>query len=343
MTANAFPSVLLLFNITFATVYGISKAQPPPEVTEATLLKVAKSLKMYVDELPQVPKLNGYDLVGALPKPTGLTVGMYEKKFYRLSLTNGLFFIQVGSDASYLPSPVITQSILVAPSEGADLIIDFSSTKANECLLTNDAPYPFPSGDPNHNYPIDNSKIPRKLTSYPVATTEDAVTKRYITLYEYESSTGDPTHLLLNGKKFEDPVTETPKVGATEDWEVIKLTEDNHPFHIHLATFQEIRVQELVDFDALKACMTANNDAVACNVTAHAAGKLLHIPSYEKTWKNVVKMVPGYITTIVVKFNLLHDNVSYPFDATGEPGYVYHCHILDHEDNVMVRPLKLVA
>ncbi|KAL7139480.1 hypothetical protein ABFS83_09G054200 [Erythranthe nasuta] len=268
-------------------------------------------------------------------------------------------FVHVGSDASYLPSPVITRTILLSPSEGADVIIDFSTTKANEIVLKNNAAYPFPSGDPvdhlnskimkfvvDHQHPIDNSiKIPLKLTSYPVATTEGAAKQRYITLNQYESSNGDTTLFLINGKKFEDPVTETPKVGTTEVWEVINLTQDNHPFHLHLATLQAIRVQNLLDFDAFKACMTVKkNNAFSCNVTGHASGKLIHVPSYEKTWKNVVKIPPKCITTIVVKFSLLDvANTSYPFDATAEPGYVYHCHILDHEDNTMVRPLKLVA
>lgn len=268
-------------------------------------------------------------------------------RFYRLALTKGLSFVQVGSDASYLAAPVATRSVLVSPSEGADVIIDFSSTKAKECVLKNDAPYPFPSGDPvdhlnskimkfviidDDGKVYDESKIPRKLASYPVATTEGAAATRYITLNEYESATGYPTHLLINGKTFDDPATETPRVGTTEVWEVINLTEDNHPFHIHLATFQAIRVRELVDLDAFKACMTAgNDDAVACNVSGHASGKLISVPPYEKTWKNVVKMVPGYVTTLIVKFNLLEDggggNGSYPFDATAEPGYVYHCHV----------------
>lgn len=267
-------------------------------------------------------------------------------RFYNLALTYGISFIVVGSDSSYLSSPVTTQTILLAPSEGADVIIDFASTTAQDCLLTNDAPYPFPTGDPvdhlnskimkftieqehkcDHNL-CQNAEIPKKyLTSYPLPTKEDCVDKRFITLYEYESTTGEPTSLLINAKKFEDPVTETPKVGTTEVWEVINLTEDNHPFHIHLATFQAVKVQELVSLDEFKSCMISKNDAIACNITHHATGKLLAIPEYEKTWKNVVKMFPGYITTIVVRFNLLDQNASYPFDATRDPGYVYHCHV----------------
>ncbi|KAL6963132.1 Leucine permease transcriptional regulator [Sarracenia purpurea var. burkii] len=278
-------------------------------------------------------------------------------RYFRFSLTNGLTFTQVGSDASYLPSPVTTKIILLSPSEIADVVIDFSATNANESVLTNDAPFPYPTGNsvdqlnskimkfvlaPGSPQPPDGSVVPTSLKNYPAATTAGAATTRYIVLYEYQSSTGNPTHLYINGKSFVDPVTETPKSGTTEVWEVINLTGDNHPLHIHLAEFQAIKVQELVDLAGFTSCMATKNDAVACNVTAHASGTLVDVPASEKTWKNVVKIQQGYQTTVVVKFNLVDGDAPYPFDPTAQPGYVYHCHILDHEDNEMIRPLKLI-
>ncbi|KAJ8775370.1 hypothetical protein K2173_023135 [Erythroxylum novogranatense] len=276
-------------------------------------------------------------------------------RFYRLSLINGPDFVQVGSDASYLASPVTTPTILLAPAEIADVVVDFSKSAANEVELTNDAPYPYPTGDAvdelnskvmkfivgsgDHR---DDLRVPTSLVNYPPAATVGAETIRYIVFYEYKSSTGDPTHLYINGKRFEDPVTETPKSGSTEVWEVINLTGDNHPLHVHLGTAQAIKAQELVDLPGFTACMTKKNDAVACNVTAHATGKVIKTPDYEKTWKNTVKIEPGYQTTVVVKFNLVDTGKTYPFDATAKPGYVYHCHILDHEDNAMIRPLRLL-
>ncbi|KAK6925325.1 Multicopper oxidase, type 1 [Dillenia turbinata] len=279
-------------------------------------------------------------------------------RFFRFALSNGQSFIQVGSDASYLPAPVETKNILLAPAEIADVVIDFSKTKSKEIVLTNSAPYPFPSGStpdslnskvmkfilkPEAQSPPDYSQVPSVLMPYTTPTIVKAARTRYIVLYEYDSATGNPTHLFINGKQFADPVTETPKSGTTEIWYVINLTNDNHPLHIHLATFQAIRVQEIKNLSAFTSCMTSKNDALACNITSHVVGKTLEIPAYEKTWKNTVKMVPGYQTTIVVQFNLVDNHSPYPFDATAGPGYVYHCHILDHEDNEMIRPLKLVA
>ncbi|XP_043694626.1 multicopper oxidase LPR1 homolog 1-like [Telopea speciosissima] len=278
-------------------------------------------------------------------------------RYFNFNLSNGLPFVQVASDASYLNSPGQTQNILLAPAEIADVIVDFSTSKTNESVLTNSAPYPFPSGSPVDQLSgnvmkfiiasgkptrPDNSKIPTSLVNYPVATRTGAVKTRYIVFYEYDSTTGNPTHLYVNGKKYMDPVTETPRSGTTEVWEVINLTPDNHPLHIHLATFQAIKTQALVNLTTFTNCMTKKNDAIACNVKAHATGKLLTIPNYEKTWKNVVKIASGFKTTVVVKFNLVETNSKYPFNVTAAPGYVYHCHILDHEDNEMIRPLKLV-
>ncbi|CAL5445248.1 unnamed protein product [Camellia sinensis] len=279
-------------------------------------------------------------------------------RYFRFSLTNGLSFVQVGSDASFLRSPVTTRSILLAPSEIADVVIDFSTTSANQSELTNDAPFPYPTGSavdqlnskvmkfiiiPSASILPDKSTVPSILKNYPTPTTAGASTTRYIMLYEYKSATGNPTHLYINGKSFFAPVTETPKSGTTEVWEVINLTQDNHPLHIHLAEFQAIKVQQIVDLAGFTKCMKTMNDAIACNATGHVTGNLLSVPDYEKTWKNVVKIEPGNQTTVVVKFNLIDNDAPYPFDATAQPGYVYHCHILDHEDNEMIRPLKLVA
>ncbi|KAG1334807.1 multicopper oxidase LPR1 [Cocos nucifera] len=304
-------------------------------------------------------------------------------RYFKLALSNGLMFYIVGSDSSYLPRPVASPTILVSPAETFDVVIDFSKSTTSTAELTNSAPYPYPNGTAtgqlngkvmrfviSADTPTDDSRIPASLVNYPAANEGEATVRRYITMYEYQSSTGNPTHLYINGKRFEDPVTETPRPGSTEVWEVINLTGDNHPLHLHLATFQAVRVTELVDLTTFSNCMTANNDAAKCNVTGHAVGKLLPVPEYEKTWKNVVKIEPGYVTTVVVKFRLIDTNAPYPFDATAEPGYVYHCHvwqecqqskkitdlslqkfcssalneeILDHEDNAMIRPMTLVS
>ncbi|GAB4828788.1 Leucine permease transcriptional regulator [Ancistrocladus abbreviatus] len=277
-------------------------------------------------------------------------------RFFRLYFLNKtLNFTYVGSDSAYLNHPVSTNQTLLAPSEIADVIVDFAQTSVDNVTLANDAPYPFPSGDSvnDANSKVmkfniigqsgyDQSTIPSNLLNYSSPDVSTSVRTRYITFYEYLSNSGDPTHLYINAVPFEAPVTETPKVGSNELWYVINLTEDNHPLHIHLALFSALNQTQLVDFDAFKSCMFQYNDAVRCNISDHARGNVVDVPAQEKGWKNVFKMMPGFVTAILVRFSYIHTNASYPFDASTEPGYVYHCHIFDHEDNVMMRPLKMV-
>ncbi|PSR91090.1 Multicopper oxidase [Actinidia chinensis var. chinensis] len=276
-------------------------------------------------------------------------------RFFKFFFMSGLRFIHVASDSVYLERPVTLKEILLAPSEIADVIVDFSESKSHSAILANDAPYPYPSGDPvseanskvmkfiiKHQREVDTWPFPNKLIKYPSPDLSNALVTRYIAMFEYTSDIGEPTHLYLNGKSYDEPATETPKVGTTEVWDVINLTEDNHPLHVHLGLFVVLDQTELVDIEEFKDCMTKMNDAIKCQISKYARGKKVQVLAHEKGWKNVYKMTPGFVTKILVRFSYIHSNASYAFDATKEPGYVYHCHILDHEDNVMMRPLKFI-
>lgn len=276
-------------------------------------------------------------------------------RFFRFYLSNDLPFIHIGSDSAYLDRPTTSKTKLVAPSEISDVVIDFSKSKSSVAVLANDAAYPFPSGDPvndvnskvmkfiiKDHHVNDPSHVPKRLVKYPSPNISTALKTRYIAMYEYTSPSDEPTHLFINGLSFDAPVTEFPKVGSSEVWYVINLTEDNHPLHVHFGLFKALEQTKLLDFDKFQDCMAKKNNAEKCNVHKHARGKKKAVPRHERGWKNVYKMKPGYMTKIYVRFSYIHSNVSYPFDATKEPGYVYHCHILDHEDNVMMRPFKLV-
>lgn len=276
-------------------------------------------------------------------------------RFFNFFFTNGLEFVVVAADSAYLAEPVAANATLVGPSEILDVVVDFAKSKSDHAVLANDAVYPYPTGDPvneangkvmkfliKKDPEADPSRVPEQLVEYPAADASEAARTRYIAMYEYTTDADEPTHLYLNAKPYDDPATETPREGSTEVWRVINLTDDNHPLHIHLGLFRVVDQTELLDLEKFKDCMTKSNDAERCHVAEHARGQKLAVPPHEKGWKNVYKMTPGYVTTIVVRFSYIHSNSSYPFDATAEPGYVYHCHILDHEDNVMMRPLKII-
>ncbi|XP_031401347.1 multicopper oxidase LPR1-like [Punica granatum] len=276
-------------------------------------------------------------------------------RFFQFFFTNGLEFVIVGSDSAYLEEPVKTKEMFLAPSEIVDMVIDFSSSRGDSAILANNASYPYPSGDPvneaNGNVmkfiidrepELDTSRIPKKLMRYPSPDSSSASRTRHIAMFEYTSPVDEPTHLYLNGKPYSYPATETPRAGTSEVWYVINLTDDNHPLHIHLGLFKVLDQTEIKDLDEFKDCMVKINDAERCHLSRHAIGKKVDVRTHENGWKNVYKMMPGYVTKILVRFAYIHVNSSYIFDATAEPGYVYHCHILDHEDNVMMRPLKFI-
>ncbi|KAK9052221.1 hypothetical protein SSX86_028849 [Deinandra increscens subsp. villosa] len=276
-------------------------------------------------------------------------------RFFKFFFSDGLNFVHVGSDSVYNEESVLVKEILVGPSEIADVVIDFSQSISNYVVLQNGAPYPYPGGNPvnqnngqvmkfiiNSQREIDTSRVPKQLLVYPTPSPSQASKTRYIAMYEYTSTINQSTHLYLNAKPYDAPVTETPEVGSTEIWNVINLTGDNHPLHIHLGLFKVLDQTNITNINEFTGCMNNFNDAVTCQVEKYAIGGKLSVEPYEKGWKNVYKMHPGYVTKIIVKFAYIHTNAPYPFDATAEPGYVYHCHMLDHEDNVMIRPLKLV-
>ncbi|PKU68676.1 multicopper oxidase LPR2 [Dendrobium catenatum] len=280
-------------------------------------------------------------------------------RFYRLFFSNSLTFLHISSDSVYLSRPVPSRKFLLGPSEIADVIVNFADSPSQSFILLNDASYPFPTGDqpdefsrkvmkfiiyPGNKNHQDPSHVPKRLLPPPPPPTPEhrAAATRYIAMFEYESATGEPTHLYINGKPYDAPVTETPRSGTSEVWHVINLTDDNHPLHIHLGLFVVLEQRELVEVEKLKDCMMRINDVDKCRLKDHAKGRTDPVPAHEKGWKNVFKMQPGFVTRILVRFAMLRSEKPYLFDAAAEPGYVYHCHILDHEDNMMMRPLKLL-
>jgi spore coat protein A len=176
--------------------------------------------------------------------------------------------------------------------------------------------------------------IPSELPGGRKADLSDPVATRYITLNEID--TDEPTWFLnLNGVHFDEgPVTETPKAGTVEDWVYINMTGDTHPMHTHLVTFQVIG-RTPFDVDAYEEAHEGPHGVPGgIDPTPFAIGPMLPPDPDERGFKDTVKANPGYFTTIRAKFDL-PDNVSAP------QRYVYHCHIVEHEDNDMMRPFTV--
>ena len=126
------------------------------------------------------------------------------------------------------------------------------------------------------------------------------------------------------GRAYLDPVTEDPKQNAVETWEIVNLTGDTHPMHFHLVNVQVIQ----------RAAIDANMRPVP---------RTARPPDPDETgWKDTVRANPGEVLTVIMKFTLptlpacMGDPVS---PRTGGHEYVWHCHMLEHEDHDMMRPL----
>ncbi len=114
-------------------------------------------------------------------------------------------------------------------------------------------------------------------------------------------------------------MTETPKLGSTEVWSLMNLTEDVHPIHLHLVRF---RVLDRQLFDA---------DEYQTSGTLRTVGPRLPPEPGENGWKDTVRAYPGAITRIAATFD-------------GFAGrYVWHCHVLEHAANEMMRPFEVRA
>jgi spore coat protein A, manganese oxidase len=280
-------------------------------------------------------------------------------RFYNLKFSNGRPFTQIGTDGGYLAKPVQLTQLLLAPGERADVIVDFSGLSVGtRVLLTNDAKAPFPDGvaaDPQTVGQIlqfrvvaltapDTSKVPATLNTLPALGSAQLPT-RTLTLNEMMGPAG-PTMAVLDGKEWMAPGSEKPLLGSTELWEIVNLTGDTHPIHLHLTQFRLLNRQRFQlnrytrDYNQLNPMLPAQA-TVVLPVGPYLQDGPIAPAANEQGWKDTVRMNPGEVTRILVRFAGL-DGSPYLFDATAAPGYVWHCHILEHEDNEMMRPYTLV-
>jgi hypothetical protein len=232
----------------------------------------------------------------------------------------------------------------------------------------------------------DNSLDPSrttKLRTTPIERPEIVPATRALTLNENQGP-GGPLAVLVNNSMWDLDVSETPAVGSTEVWEIINLTADTHPIHLHLVQFQLLDRQAFntskygkVYGDpepgdgpplpyATRNAMTGLKLGGNPDVTAYRSGPVFAPDVNETGWKDTFRMNPGEVTRVLVRVApqnataklghpVLPGQNLYPFNPTavmgvandgfgfpGGPGYVWHCHIVDHEDNEMMRPMRIV-
>ncbi|HET9598115.1 MAG TPA: multicopper oxidase domain-containing protein [Anaeromyxobacteraceae bacterium] len=288
---------------------------------------------------------------------------------WALALSNGQTFIQVGTDQGYLAAPVPVAKLTLCPGERADVVIDFTKQKVGSTIvMTNNAPAPYPKGVSPTAKDVgkvmafkvvalkapDTSVVPATLVPVAPLAVAGAATREMVLNEVLDAMTLYPLRVQIDGKPFEGGITETPKKGATEVWKLINTTGDMHPIHLHLVKFQIVSRQK---FD-LNKYSKATGFAVPGNATftklpiaPYLIGQVAPPPANEAGWKDVVQTFPGEVTTIVANWDGKWNTTMADPDplAGGAPAflpvtsglYVWHCHIVDHEDNEMMRPVML--
>lgn len=299
----------------------------------------------------------------------------------------GPAFLQIGTEGGFLPAPVMFEpstraSLLLAPAERADLVVDFRGVPAGTVLiLYNDAAAPFPTGDRAMDFHPGNPKTPASTPGstpntrallqvrvvartgaadapirLPASGTQNPLDAPFLVAQQPDVPTAVPPgvpvrRLTLNesfdaygrllqalgtdqpvadgefGRPFHAPPTEVVNAGSTEVWEILNLSADTHPMHFHLVNVQVLSRQRF----------NRNYSGGEPRWLGPAAAPDLN----EMGWKETVRMNPGEATRVIMRFHLpggLPFAVP-PSPRTGGNEFVWHCHILEHEEHDMMRPL----
>lgn len=266
-------------------------------------------------------------------------VNASDSRFYSMTLSSRQPFFQIGCDQGLLNSPVELQRLILGPGERADVVLDFADFRGATIVLRNDANSPFPGGDPvdsrtagrvmafRVSRPLDarvpRTQLPGNLRPVlgPIRRLVQNGPTRKLLLFEGMDSYGRLLGMLGTaaggGLMWEQPATEIVRLGDTEVWEVYNSSADAHPIHLHLVNMQVLNRQ------AFTATQEPTMGALS---NIRLVGRARAPAPNEAGAKDTVNMYPGEVTRIIAKFI--------------RPGeYVWHCHILSHEDHEMMRPL----
>jgi spore coat protein A len=291
-------------------------------------------------------------------------------RFLILKLSNGLTFWQIGAEGGFLPAPVELTELVMGPAERADVIVDFTNVGVGtEIILQNLGPdEPFGGGTPGVDFDpadaettgqvmqfrvgpaltADTSTPPSQLILPALAPLPAADATRQVTLNEEDSQTVrvitqedgsivlacddpdaeefGPRHALLgtlnadgtsSALRWDADITENPAVGATEVWEIYNFTADAHPIHIHEVMLEVVNRQKLETDDEGEVVQPVELEGAPIEPFVRESGR-----------KDTVVAFPGEVV-----------RVKATYDRAGL--FVWHCHIVEHEDHEMMRPYRI--
>jgi spore coat protein A, manganese oxidase len=280
-----------------------------------------------------------------------------QSRFYNLRFANersgkALPFAQIGADGGLFRAPVPMSALLIAPGERADVIIDFAGKRNASFIVTNNARAPYPMGEratlsqllkirvnrplqgADDTTPAGNLQLPT-LPPLPAP----SVTRVQHLSETLDPLTGAPINLNVEDAPYLDEkthlpdVTTKPAANAVEDWLLVNTTADTHPIHLHLVTFEVIdrRPFDVAAYDPATQAIVYTGPAVPA------------APN-ENGRKDTVQANPGEVTRIRARFELPDEGtIVLPLGVgVDNPQYVWHCHILEHEENDMMRAFEVV-
>jgi spore coat protein A len=282
-----------------------------------------------------------------------------QSRFLILDFANipGVRVWQIGNEGGFLAAPVnVTTSnanrLLMGLAERADLIVDFTNVPLGNYVLANVGPdEPFGGGLPGVDFPVADPESTGQVMQFrvvPAAAPDRTTPPQFLVLPAITQLTGGTTRPLalleqlsaffddaptearlgtISGNpntapakwtalNWDDPVTENPAVGATEVWEYYNTTADAHPMHIHEIHFQVVNRQAIII------------DEATGTVQVDANSEPTNAEPWENGWKDTVIAYPAEVTRLRLRF-------------TNAGQFVWHCHIVEHEDNEMMRPYRI--
>ena len=239
-------------------------------------------------------------------------------------------------------------ALLIAPGERADLIIDFAGQRNASFIVTNNARAPFPMGGRATLSQLLKIRVNQALTGADATTPAadlklpalKALPRPSVKRVQHLSETLDPLTGAPITLNVEDAsylaadglpeVTTKPRSGDTEDWLLVNTTADTHPIHLHLVTFEVIdrRPFDVAAYDPVTQEITYTGPAVPARPN-------------ENGRKDTVQAPPGQVTRIRARFELPDEGAIQLPPGVSNPQYVWHCHILEHEENDMMRAFEV--
>ena len=283
-----------------------------------------------------------------------------DSRFLILDFSNipGVEVWQIGNEGGYLPTPVNLTAVngnrlLMGPAERADCIVDFTNVPLGDYVLGNIGPdEPFGGGVPGVDFAAADPETTGQVMSFRVvaASSPDPTTPpEFLRLPPITPLTGGTTRKLAlleqmsenldeapaetrlgtvdadgawTSLKWEDEVTENPAIGATEVWEFYNATADAHPIHVHETFFQ------VVDRQDIKVVEGEVGPEEEPGTVTVVEGSTREPQPGETGFKDTVIAYPEQVTRVRLRF-----------DNAGQ--FVWHCHIVEHEDNEMMRPYRI--